>query len=263
MILPILILHYLLTTPMGMESSGSWVRDLTTTYPDSVQVDSLPNSRWVQLFNDSLTQLPEMYLEEAIILEENGNWSGQPDQRTAYWKKLKEQVGRIVSFRSLYQVTVEPGLTFETGSFTGQTGRNFQQFIIWRKEGGQTLRELEFVVESSGNIGNATALSAARANWMKYCNNHDVDGLVRQLYFDKALYYNQRRLIQGTAAIIEQYKYMKDPGYRLTLIPKLLQPVNDSLIFELGQCEGSYTGPYALIWARRNGSEWKIMFDSN
>jgi len=87
--------------------------------------------------------------------------------------------------------------------------------------------------------------------------------LITNTYVENAVYYNNNRLTIGTDHIIKEYQYMNNPAYQLTLIPIILEGVNETLAFEIGQCSGSYGGKYILVWGKRKGTSWKIIFDSN
>ena len=225
--------------------------------------DSLPNGKWIQLFNEYPDKLASLYQPNAVIQDGNGAWIESPLENRKYLPELKLKVGTIRSFQSLHCEQLEPGLIVEASRITNLAGASFQQLVIWRHAGQSFSREVEMLSASALNSIDTTGVSRARLEWMNLCNSHDVDNLVKQRYFEDATYYNQQRLIRGTNAIIQQYKYMRDVNYQLTLIPKFVQPVNDKIIFEIGRCDGSYKGNYILVWGKKGDGNWKILFDSN
>ena len=98
---------------------------------------------------------------------------------------------------------------------------------------------------------------------MELCNAHNVPELVEQLYTEDALYYNHKPIIKGTESIIQEYDYMNKPDYQLKLEPRAIEIVNSEMVYEIGQCVGSYSGKYILIWKMVGPGEWKIFLDSN
>ena len=56
---------------------------------------------------------------------------------------------------------------------------------------------------------------------------------------------------------------MNNKNYRLKLEPLIVKPVSKNLVFEIGQCSGSYDGKYILVWGKDVDGMWKIIIDSN
>lgn len=110
---------------------------------------------------------------------------------------------------------------------------------------------------------NFTKIDERRAEWIKYCNLHNARNLVENLYSEKAIYFNHKPLIVGREAIIEDYRYMNNPTYNLHLAPLHLHVISDQIIFEIGQCSGSYNGKYVLVWEKEADGQWWIAMDSN
>ena len=98
---------------------------------------------------------------------------------------------------------------------------------------------------------------------MSYCNSHEVEKLVKELYVPNAYYYNRGRLLKGTKALVAEYSYMNSPNYSLQLTPKHIVSVNSEIVYEIGQCSGSYPLPYMLVWKRLENGNWQILMDSN
>jgi len=105
-------------------------------------------------------------------------------------------------------------------------------------------------------------INERRAAWMKTCNNHNVTELINEFYSITPFYYNHKPLVSNPAALIQEYSYMANENYQLTLTTLFKEPVNSSTVYEIGQCSGSYNGKYILVWVKEDG-EWKIKFDSN
>jgi hypothetical protein len=56
---------------------------------------------------------------------------------------------------------------------------------------------------------------------------------------------------------------MEREQYHLTLTPIFIEPVSATMVYEIGQCSGSYGGKYILIWQREQDGKWRILLDSN
>jgi ketosteroid isomerase-like protein len=39
--------------------------------------------------------------------------------------------------------------------------------------------------------------------------------------------------------------------------------VNDNLVYEIGQCKGTYKGKYILVWKKESDGVWRVFIDSN
>ena len=98
---------------------------------------------------------------------------------------------------------------------------------------------------------------------MKLCNQHDARNLVTEMYSEATIYYHRGRIINDQNALSEAYSYMNSPNYQLRLDPIVIEKVTDTVVFEIGQCSGSYGGKYILVWSRDKQGEWKIALDSN
>ncbi|NNL32435.1 MAG: nuclear transport factor 2 family protein, partial [Flavobacteriaceae bacterium] len=125
------------------------------------------------------------------------------------------------------------------------------------------LRELEFLAEASLTDVNIEDINTARAAWMSNCNANDANALIENVYSENTLYYNRGRLLMGRSDLITEYQYMNNPSYKLTLNPLHVEVVNDSIVFEIGQCKGSYNGKYMLVWKKNKAGKWQVLFDSN
>ncbi|MEL6276528.1 MAG: hypothetical protein AAFU03_15630, partial [Bacteroidota bacterium] len=102
-----------------------------------------------------------------------------------------------------------------------------------------------------------------RNAWIDLCNQHDAQQLVDSLYAKNAIYYNHRPVVIGRETIGQTYQYMNDERYQLTLTPIQVEAVNDSLVYEIGQCSGSYGGKYVIIWQLGRDGVWRVILDSN
>ncbi|MEL6733969.1 MAG: DUF4440 domain-containing protein [Bacteroidota bacterium] len=125
------------------------------------------------------------------------------------------------------------------------------------------ISKMQFIAEVQTYVYDIKGIEAARKKWMELCNAHDPAQLVAQVYTEDAFYFNHKPPIRGTQAITEEYQYMAQPDYNLTLMPIYLMPVQSDLAYEIGQCTGSYGGKYAIVWKKVASGEWKVLLDSN
>ncbi|HCX22499.1 MAG: hypothetical protein CMB80_17795 [Flammeovirgaceae bacterium] len=152
--------------------------------------------------------------------------------------------------------------SYEIGSFVSGE-KEFTQLLIWSNQDSVVKRDFEFIAVKESVTKIPDEIDSVRNLWMELSNAHQPENLVKSTYHEKALYYNHRPMIVGVEDIARTYDYMNNPGYQLTLEPILIEPVNESLIFEIGQCSGSYGGKYILVWQRNDQGDWKILLDSN
>jgi ketosteroid isomerase-like protein len=125
------------------------------------------------------------------------------------------------------------------------------------------MRKLEFFSKANKTPVNLNEIESARNDWMQLCNQHNAIELIRKAYTSDAIYYSHKPLIIGTDAITKEYSYMNQPNYSLHLDPIVIEPVNDHIVFEIGQCSGSYNGNYVLVWKKQKDGSWQVFFDSN
>ena len=226
-------------------------------------IEYSPNDRWVYFFNNKIEFIDSLYLPKAILVSANGEIYDTENKRNDFYRNLKANTGTIKSIATIKRIEITPELDYEIGFFVNSKNIKFKHLIIWKKVQGVFLREIEMISKSENETTDITGIQAARNLWMDYCNHHRVKDLVTNTYFENAVYYNNGRITLGTKNIEKEYRYMTNPSYQLTLTPIVLETVNKSLAFEIGQCSGSYKGKYVLIWGKRNGASWKAIFDSN
>ena len=98
---------------------------------------------------------------------------------------------------------------------------------------------------------------------MALCNQHDAQQLVAQMYTANAMYYNHKPVVVGRKDITIEYDYMNQANYSLHLEPIIVETLTPALVFEIGQCSGSYGGKYMLIWEKQKDGSWQVLMDSN
>ncbi|MEN0051242.1 MAG: hypothetical protein AAF806_29525 [Bacteroidota bacterium] len=237
-------------------SSEEQKSNATTTASDQVN----QKAEWLTAFNDDLS-LDSFYLEDAVIALDNGSFYQDESDRTSYFKNLKDTIGNLQYGRTFFHTTTVNDIEYELGEWVSEN-KSFYRFL--RIKDAKGLRALEFY--TGGDLNHELdygEIDTARAKWMELCNQHDAAELVEQLYTDNAIYYNHKPVLIGTESIAVEYSYMNNPDYSLKLVPLTVEPANKNIVFEIGQCSGSYNGKYVLIWKKVADGVWKILLDSN
>ncbi len=210
----------------------------------------------------SIDQLQSMYHTSAIHINEAGDVINGSDTISNLWVAQNPEIissSLIFESDAVYKDDIVYKIeTFELGNETRQI-----HFLIEQRTGDQRKRKLEFIANKKSIDLDLSIIDQRRAEWIEYCNSHDAEGLVKNLYTENAVYYNHRPVIIGHEALTRTYQYMNSPRYSLNLIPLHVEVVNDSIIYEIGQCEGSYNGKYMLVWQKAEDGTWSILMDSN
>ncbi len=207
--------------------------------------------------------LPFEYADHAIKVLPDGSLLEGKEAIQSYWEQ-QQSLEVDSTFKLQYTIANrDQSYAYEIGGFTTTDGRQFNHLLIWNLEGIKPLRELEVIAIAEENAPLASQLKEQREAWVSYCNDHEVEKLVKSIYTPDVIYYNHRPPIRGTTAIVKAYGYMKNPEYHLELTPIFIQPVNSEIAFEIGQCAGSYGGKYIFVWQKNQQGTWKVLLDSN
>ena len=192
-----------------------------------------------------------------IILTEDG-LIRETTEVKAYASKLKE-----AAYTKTYTIEVNSSLEYEIVEL--KTNSNIYSVMFVKSTVANNQLKIEFIniYKKSKTDDNSSQIDKFRKEWMSFCNSHQADKLVKQLYTPDAYYYNRGRLIQGTKSLTAEYSYMNMPSYSLTLTPKHMVAVNSDIVYEIGQCSGSYPLPYMLVWEKQEDGKWQILMDSN
>jgi ketosteroid isomerase-like protein len=221
-------------------------------------------SHWVDAVNDkNVDAIKGFYRPESIkIISPDSKLSG-PAEIAEYYALQSEN---IKSISSLYIVKAnkETNIDYEITKYETLSGKSFAQLLIWSVKNGDKFIEFEFVSEiSEATHNNEKSITEKRNLWIEICNTHNPENLVNTLYSSNSIYFNHKPLIKGKEKLIEEYSYMKNANYKLTLVPLKMLSVNANLVYEIGQCEGTYNGKYILIWQKENDGVWRVFIDSN
>lgn len=232
-----------------------------------LQDSSGMHQKWAKAMNADGENLQHLYTDQAIKICEDSTLTAKTQIAAHYWIK-KLQISEI---KSLFAVEAHKGrgISYEIISYVTSDSRRISQLVIYETHNNQKLRAFEFEETQNKSLDIEIAkliekqLLDRRKQWMAYCNSHQVDNLVNDLYSSNTLYFNQRPLVKGKEALIKEYGYMNNERYTLSLHPEMTHTVNDSTVIEIGQCKGSYGGKYILVWKKEDDGQWRIFIDSN
>lgn len=216
------------------------------------------NARWINAVNGNGVSLDEIYAEGSISINSIGEISPYFEESVLG----KAIVDSLITIRDII-ATPDSSYVYEVGGFYSSSGDSFKHLVIWTKYRDVYKRELEFISKSTSRSFDKNEIDYRRNEWIKRCNEHNASLLVNELYAEDALYFNHKPLLNGRKGIIEEYGYMNEPSYNLILEPIIVVPVNDVLVYEIGQCRGSYGGKYILVWEKSSEGKWYVLMDSN
>ena len=246
------------------ETPISKLNGIAVVYPqDSTDV----LQKWKKAIETDLIKLKDFYTDQSIRISGDSLYTG-PDQIASNYKANKIEISDV---EQLYTTEAHKGrgISYEIISFMISDSQRISQLVIYEMHGGEKLRSFEFEMFQNKSLKMDIAnsiekqLIERRKEWMKLCNDHKVNELVQDLYSENTMYYNHRPLVTGREDLIKEYGYMNNEKYTLSLHPEMLHTVNDSTVFEIGQCKGSYGGKYILIWKKEEDGQWRIFIDSN
>jgi len=207
-------------------------------------------------------RLSSMYFSDAIHINTNGGVINGASAISDFW--IDSQLAPDSTFTHFEIVANDDNeYMYEIGGFTTTGNEKYAHILIHNIKGAASVRELEFFAQRNDAEVDLNIIDQRRQDWMEYCNAKDAEGLVQNLYTENAVYYNHRPVLIGREALTEEYQYMNNPDYSLTLIPLHVEVVNDRLVFEIGRCEGSYNGKYMLVWQLDDDESWNVLMDSN
>ena len=242
--------------------SRSWAPAASVAKAQHLRKQNNPYSRWENLVNEKTRDSLSLYSVQAVSI--NSLWvsTNGHQQIREQWERFPSKIDS--SWTMDYMPANNRGrFAYEIAGFKTDQDQLFGQLIIWELENQGKKRMLEFTSPVALVEVDLSEITSQREKWMQYCNAHQVDKLVNELYTKDALYYNHRPMIKGRERLIQEYSYMGNPAYKLALKPITVRPFSKDLVVEIGQCEGSYPGKYILIWQRSDQGVWQIALDSN
>ncbi len=200
--------------------------------------------------------------DDALILSEAGIVRGSSEIKD-FVSEFVLSEGRKYFYEKNFSIRVSAVLDYETGEISVNS-KTFSVMFLKKKDDESGPR-IEFLVlyEKEDAISQLSDIDQSREEWMRLCNAHKADELVKRLYAADAYYYNRGRLLQGTKSLAAEYSYMNNPNYSLKLTPKHVAFISPDKAYEIGQCSGSYPNPYMLLWEKQADGKWVILMDSN
>ncbi|MEL6972666.1 MAG: hypothetical protein AAFO02_21050 [Bacteroidota bacterium] len=234
--------------------------------PETEQPAITPNESWAAAVSSG-SNIAAQYDSLAIRVAADGSYlQGAANIAQRQDKMSIDTIFTIASFPA----GREGEFTYEIGGFRTTDGQDYRHLVIQSKKqssGRQTysvVRTFDWISKVHlGALPDTSDLTSFRKLWIERCNAHNAYELVAQSYTPNALYYNHKPLVIGTEAIAEEYSYMNRPEYSLLLTPLAVEMVSTDLAFEIGQCAGSYSGKYVLVWQKNAEEVWQVLFDSN
>jgi len=260
LILSLLIFSQPNAFPIQQELSSNPIPNAIFPNTDPQQDSTL--HQWMYALNHQIQSLDTFYTQNAIKVNESGELIIGALAIAQSYKSQALQIDSIYTIKYIVAHT-QRNIAYEIGAFRTYDRKTYKHLIIWDHSGKTPKRELEFVAEYSANKAETDKLNARRAEWIRRCNSHDAQQLIEALYTPNTIYYNHRPPIRGRDSLLRAYQYMNNESYQLSLNPTVVEWVSDTLVYEIGQCKGSYNGKYILIWQKNAGSEWQILMDSN
>jgi ketosteroid isomerase-like protein len=220
------------------------------------------HDKWQALINEKSDSLATLYTVHAIkILENENTVEGHLGIKDYY---LNSSIAiNSVTTDTFLMANEERGLAYEIGEFITYENSRYKHLIIWETREGIQYRDFEFIAQMKPTDVNLDVIAARRDIWMKLCNQHNAAALINEMYAENTMYFNHKPLITGRNALIKEYQYMNSEDYALALHPIITEAVNDNLVFEIGQCDGSYNGKYIIVWRKNENEQWEIFIDSN
>ena len=246
---------------LGCNSSNKKSETANQIETDVVSKDSLSsNEQWMQAINTKdLDALKELYHDNIYGLSPNGIDFSHRDTLINIVANNNFVVKEVNTIKRL---EANGNYDYEIGSFKNKRGGLMKHLIIWDTSKEVEKRVLEFLAEADDFSVDLKQIDVQREVWIKHCNAHNAENLINNLYSQNTMYYNHRPMVVSRENLIPEYSYMNNAEYQLTLHPLIVEPVSKSIVYEIGQCKGSYKGKYILIW-QKTDTGWQILFDSN
>lgn len=202
------------------------------------------------------------YTEDAISIQETG--------KVVQGAISIEEMNRLKGIfnlqdRSTFGIIAnrDSSYYYEMGHFKLINGEKYGYVRVWVVSSGGRQVELEFSARQSDFSPALVEIDKRRQEWIQLCNAHNAAALINELYAENTMYYNHKPLVVGRPGLIQDYQYMNRESYSLNLTPVKTEQVNDRIVLEIGQCNGSYNGKYIIIWKKSDLGKWEVFLDSN
>lgn len=245
---------------LSFNSTTKQEENVTIALAFMLQDGSKSNTKWMNAINNKdLDALASLYTQDVYGLSTNGVEFSSRDSLISIVDKNTFVVKDV---KTIARVAANNTFDYEIGSFKNANDELMEYVTIWDTRQNNERRTLEFIAETDGTKVDLNEIDTQRAEWIRLCNEHNAKTLINKVYTKNTMYYNHRPMVVGRENLIPIYSYMNNPNYKLTLSPISVEAVSETIVFEIGQCEGSYGGKYILIW-QKTTEGWQVLFDAN
>jgi hypothetical protein len=141
---------------------------------------------------------------DARILSENGLLEGDINLKD-FVTEFKSSYGIDFTYKKEISIAVNKQLSYEIGNIVAQNKLFAVMYLNAISEKNESSIEFLIIHEISETENNLSDLEKSRDTWMNFCNTHQVERLVSEVYHKDAYYYNRGRLLQGTKALSKEY----------------------------------------------------------
>lgn len=226
-------------------------------YAQKVNI-SKQNKAWLDDYKaKDFSSFKNHYAEEAYLWSPKDFFSSQQQIENAYagskWK--------ITSLDSIFETKAHTKeVLYRVNHLSTQDNGNYLQLLIYQK--AKICFEVLLPIDESADL-NRKSIDILREKWMRLSNSHNLQDLVYDCYAENALYFNHKPVLEGRIQLMQEYSYMKNPNYTLHLNPIYFEMTSENYALEIGQCSGSYSGKYIIIWEKQTDGKWMVCMDSN
>lgn len=257
-----LVLGLLLLSACNERSKQNGFNDTSFVGTNSKVIDSISsNEKWMNAINDkNLDALANLYTDPVYVLSPNGI---DISSRSELIDLVGKSDFKVLEVSTTKRIQANNNYDYEIGSFKNKNGAIMKHVLIWNTTDDSDKRELEFLAEANDANVNMNEIDEQRDKWIELCNAHNAETLINSVYSENTMYYNHKPMVVGRSQLIPVYGYMNNPNYKLTLKPLIVEPVSENIVYEIGQCVGSYPGKYILVWQKNKEGVWQVFFDSN
>jgi hypothetical protein len=141
------------------------------------------------------------YSENAVKITQEGEILKGKEEIDEYHKKVQFNPQSFESRKKL-MANERRGLEYEIGEYSDKDKTKIKTLTIWKNNDSQKVIDFEVAVNSKDDDLDLSVLDARREEWMKLCNEHNVDALVRNLYSTNTIYYNHKPVVIGHKDLI-------------------------------------------------------------
>ena len=223
----------------------------------------MKNLEFKKEFNYNTLSFNHAFTSAALMITDGNTVHQNEEEILQYFQQMRTDYGQIDSIHTFDIVQGNDQISYELGKMDFSNAVSITYLTIWKDDNDSVKRALLYFTKSEEAKLAKEEISIARNQWMEYCNAHNAFALVKNAYTENALYFNHKPLVIGTEALAKEYGYMNNEKYTLKLTPEIIQPATKQIVYEIGQCSGSYNGKYVLVWEKEHDGTWRICFDSN